>query len=94
MKVDDRNILFQRYNLKHNRLWSQGLTLFVTIVTIISAFAISMFALSRDPINKIIIFKEYLVLSVIIILFSIAFTITLINLWTNRKLLISMLPKN
>ena len=93
MKADDRSFLFQRYNLKHNRLWSQVLTLFVTVVTIISAFAISMFALSRNPENKIIIFKEYIVLSVIIILFTIAFTITILNLWTNRKLLISMLPK-
>ena len=93
MKNNEKNLLFQRYNLKHNRLWSQGVTFFSTLITIISAFAISMYALSINPENKIIIFKEYIILLTVIFLFTFGFTITIMSWWTNRKLLLSLLPK-
>lgn len=102
MKTDERNsILFQRYNLKHNRLWTQFITLCVALITIVSAFIISIFALSMyriiypqyATIVLKLIFKEYIVLLIIVILFAVGLTTTLNNLWYNKKLLVTLLNK-
>jgi hypothetical protein len=76
---------FNRCNLKHNRLWSQLVTLFVTLLTVISAFVISMFALSMTSKGENIILKEYIVLSFMLFFLLTAIGINTYALWENRK---------
>ena len=76
---------FHRCNLKHNRLWSQLITLSVTTLTVISAFIISMFALSLTNKGNNIILKEYIVLSFILVFLLTAIGINTYILWENRK---------